>query len=197
MIVEDHVLFAEGLSLILQDMPFLNLLNIVNSYNEVNQVLSRYRVDLVLLDIKLRDVNGIDICTVIKKHYPHVKVVLISMFDPDSLAVEIKKSNANGFIPKSTEAQIVKDTISRILEGENLFLELGNNSVKETPYEKLITPREKEVIALIKQGKSAKYISNELNISIFTVDTHRKNILKKLELNSVKELIAFSFGNNL
>lgn len=197
LIVDDHLLFAEGLARILSDMQNLKLQKIASSYNEVTRLLSQQHIDLILLDIKLKDENGIDICLLIKNLYPHIKVILISMFDPDSLSVEIKKCNADGYIPKSTDAQIVKDTINAILQGEKVFLELGNNSVKETSIEKLITSREKEIIALIKQGKTAKEISDILNISVFTVDTHRKNILKKLNLSSIKSLIAFSFNNKL
>lgn len=196
-IVDDHLLFAEGLARILGDMQNLKLLKIVSSYNEVTRLLSQHHIDLILLDIKLKDENGIDICTLIKNLYPESKVILISMFDPDSLAAEIKKCNADGYIPKSTDAQEVKNTINAILQGESVFLELGNDSAKETPVEKLITSREKEIITLIKQGKTAKEISDILNISIFTVDTHRKNILKKLNLSSIKNLIAFSFNNKL
>lgn len=196
-IVDDHLLFAEGLSLILRDIPHLNLLKIVSSYAEVNRIFSQYPVDLILLDIKLKNENGIDICILIKELYPQVKIVLISMFDPDSLAEDIKNCSANGYIPKSTDAQLVKKSINLILTGKEVFLKLGNESAKEILFGKLITPREKEIIALIKHGRTAKEISSLLNISIFTVDTHRKNILKKLKLNSIKELIAFSINNNL
>lgn|SRR5690554_1533295 len=197
LIVDDHLLFAEGLSRILSDMPNLKLVKILNSYSAVTRLLSQQRIDLILLDIKLKDENGIDICLLIKNLYPHIKVILISMFDPDSLVVEIKQCNADGYIPKSTDAQVVKDTINAILQGEKIFLELGKTSAVETPVEKLITSREKEIITLIKQGKTAKEISDILNISVFTVDTHRKNILKKLNLSSIKSLIAFSFSNKL
>lgn len=196
-IVEDHLLFAEGLSLILQDIPQLHLVKIVNSYSEVSHLLSAYRIDLILLDIKLKDENGIEICKLVKELYPNIKIVLISMFDPESLSIEITQCNADGYIPKSTDARIVKEAIKSILVCEKIFLDLGNKSVKETPVEKLLTSREKEIIAMIKHGKSAKEISSFLNISVFTVDTHRRNILKKLELNSIKDLIAFSFNNNL
>ncbi|MFA7444657.1 MAG: response regulator transcription factor [Flavobacteriaceae bacterium] len=196
-IVDDHLLFAEGLARILGDMQHLKLLKIVHSYSEVMQLLTQNKVDLILLDIKLKDENGIDICTLIKTLYPDTKVILISMFDPNSLATEIKKCNANGYIPKSTDAKEVKETINAVLDGEDVFLELSSNCAKETLVEKLITSREKEIIALIKQGKSAKDIAEILSISVFTVDTHRKNILKKLNLSSVKDLIAFSFSNEL
>lgn len=195
LIVEDHLLFAEGLARILLDMPEINLLKIVNSYNEVRQLLAKHPVDLMLLDIKLKNESGIDICSLVKELNPQTKIILVSMFDPNTLALDIKKCNANGYIPKSTDAQEVKETINTVLQGENVFLELGANSDGETPVDKLITTREKEIIVLINQGKTAKEISEILHISIYTVDTHRKNILKKLNLNSIKNLIAYSMSN--
>ncbi len=196
-IVDDHLLFAEGLARILADMKHLTLLEIVHSYSELLHILTQKKVDLILLDIKLKEENGLDICNLIKSLYPDIKVILISMFDPNTLSLEIKKCHANGYIPKSTDANEVKETIDAVLDGEDVFLELHSNSVKEVMLEKLITSREKEIIALIKQGNTAKQIASILSISIFTVDTHRKNILKKLELNSIKDLIAFSFSNEL
>lgn len=196
-IVDDHLLFAEGLARILADMKHLTLLEIVHSYSELLHILTQKKVDLILLDIKLKEENGLDICNLIKSLYPDIKVILISMFDPNTLSLEIKKCHANGYIPKSTDANEVKETIDAVLDGEEVFLELHSNSVKEVMLEKLITSREKEIITLIKQGKTAKQIASILSISIFTVDTHRKNILKKLELNSIKDLIAFSFSNEL
>lgn len=196
-IVDDHLLFAEGLARILADMKHLTLLKIVHSYSELLHILTQKKVDLILLDIKLKEENGLDICNLIKYLYPDIKVILISMFDPNTLSLEIKKCHANGYIPKSTDANEVKETIDAVLDGEDVFLELHSNSVKEVMLEKLITSREKEIIALIKQGNTAKQIASILSISIFTVDTHRKNILKKLELSSIKDLIAFSFSNEL
>lgn len=196
-IVDDHLLFAEGLARILADMKHLTLLEIVHSYSELLHILTQKKVDLILLDIKLKEENGLDICNLIKSLYPDIKVILISMFDPNTLSLEIKKCHANGYIPKSTDANEVKETIDAVLDGEDVFLELHSNSVKEVMLEKLITSREKEIIALIKQGNTAKQIASILSISVFTVDTHRKNILKKLELNSIKDLIAFSFSNEL
>lgn len=196
-IVDDHLLFAEGLARILADMKHLTLLEIVHSYSELLHILTQKKVDLILLDIKLKEENGLDICNLIKSLYPDIKVILISMFDPNTLSLEIKKCHANGYIPKSTDANEVKETIDAVLDGEDVFLELHSNSVKEVMLEKLITSREKEIIALIKQGNTAKQIASILSISVFTVDTHRKNILKKLELNSIKsrtDILKLSYG---
>lgn len=196
-IVDDHLLFAEGLARILHDLNHIELIGTVHSYAELSELMSQQAVDLILLDIQLKNENGIEICADVKERFPLIKVILISMYDPGTLATEIRKCNPDGYIPKSTDAEAVKDAISNVLNGENVFLEIGSNSYTEQPYFKIISSREKEIIALIKQGLSARQISEELNISQFTVNTHRKNILRKLKLNSVKDLIAFSFNNNL
>lgn len=192
-IVDDHKLFAEGLGRILEDIPCISLQNIVSSEKELPSNLSD--IQLLLLDIQLKEENGLDICKKIKTAFPNIKIIIISMFDPKGLVHEIKKSDANGFIPKSTDANEVKEVIVSVLEGEDVFLEMDLESYSPQPLFKLISNREKEIISLIKEGKTAKQIADVLNISQFTVDTHRKNILKKLELNSIKDLIAFSFHN--
>lgn len=196
-IVDDHQLFAEGLSRILQDLKHIELTGTVNSSTELLNFLKDEDIELILLDIQLKNENGIDICTDLKKRFPEMKVILISMYDPGTLISEIRKCNANGYIPKSADAEAVKDSINRVLNGEDVFLEIDFKSHVEEPYFKIISTREREIILLIKQGLTARQISEELNISRFTVNTHRKNILRKLKLNSVKDLIAFSFHNQL
>lgn len=192
-ILDDHNLFAEGLGRILEDIPCIYLQEIISTEKDLPDNLSD--IHLLLLDIQLKEENGLDICKRLKTEFPQIKIIIISMFDPKTLVHEIKKSGANGFIPKSTDAYEVKQVITSVLEGEDVFLEMDINSYIPQPLFKLISSREKEIIALIKQGKTAKQIADVLHISQFTVDTHRKNILKKLELSSIKDLIAFSINN--
>ncbi|WP_130735698.1 response regulator transcription factor [Flavobacterium sp. J27] len=192
-IIDDHKLFAEGLARILSDIELVQLQDVIASEKELPELLDC--IDLILLDIQLKEENGLDIAKRIKTNYPQIKIIFISMFDPKALVQEIKRSEANGFIPKSTDAKEVKEVIMAVLQGEDVFLEMDMQSYLPQPLFKLISKREKEIILLIKEGKTAKQIADMLHISQFTVDTHRKNILKKLELNSIKDLIAFSFHN--
>lgn len=192
-IIDDHKLFAEGLARILSDMEGVHLQDCIASEKELPNSLDH--IDLLLLDIQLKEENGLEIAKRMKSKYPHLKIIIISMFDPKNLHLEINKSQANGFIPKSTDAKEVKEVIGLVLAGEDVFLEMDMDSFDPPPLFKMISKREKEIILLIKEGKTAKQIADTLHISQFTVDTHRKNILKKLELNSIKDLIAFSFHN--
>ena len=194
-IIDDHKLFAEGLGRILEDISCISLQNSIASEKELPSNLEDIR--LLILDIQLKEENGLEICKKVKTKFPKIKIIIISMFDPKGLVHEIKKSGANGFIPKSTDASEVKEVILKVLKGEDVFLEMEMDSYVPPPLFKMISKREKEIILLIKEGKTAKQIADILHISQFTVDTHRKNILKKLELNSIKDLIAFSFHNLL
>ena len=194
-IIDDHKLFAEGLGRILEDISCISLQNSIASEKELPSNLED--IQLLILDIQLKEENGLEICKKVKTKFPKIKIIIISMFDPKGLVHEIKKSGANGFIPKSTDASEVKEVILKVLKGEDVFLEMEMDSYVPPPLFKMISKREKEIILLIKEGKTAKQIADILHISQFTVDTHRKNILKKLELNSVKDLIAFSFHNLL
>ena len=194
-IIDDHKLFAEGLGRILEDISCISLQNSIASEKELPSNLED--IQLLILDIQLKEENGLEICKKVKTKFPKIKIIIISMFDPKGLVHEIKKSGANGFIPKSTDASEVKEVILKVLKGEDVFLEMEMDSYVPPPLFKMISKREKEIILLIKEGKTAKQIADILHISQFTVDTHRKNILKKLELNSIKDLIAFSFHNLL
>lgn len=192
-IIDDHKLFAEGLARILSDIEGVHLQDCIASEKELSNSLDH--IDLILLDIQLKEENGLQVAKRMKANYPHLKIIIISMFDPKNLYLEIKKSQANGFIPKSTDAKEMKEVIGLVLAGEDVFLEMDMDCFDPPPLFKMISKREKEIILLIKEGKTAKQIADALHISQFTVDTHRKNILKKLELNSIKDLIAFSFHN--
>lgn len=199
-IVDDHSLFAEGLSRILKDEPDFSLLAICKDGQSLLHLLNSKKPDLIMLDIQMAGESGITICTKIKTAYPEIKVVLISMFEEPQVIVEGKKAQANGYIPKTTDATILKETIRRVLAGEYVFIksqQITKTHSEQTPNPFLISTREREIIQLIKKGDTSKIIGKKLNISQYTVETHRKNILKKLQLNSIKALISYAYENDL
>ena len=199
-IVDDHSLFAEGLSRILKDEPDFSLMAICKDGQSLLHLLNSKKPDLIMLDIQMAGESGITICTKIKTVYPDIKVVLISMFEEPQVIVEGKKALADGYIPKTTDAAILKETIRRVLSGETVFIKPQQPTKEpsvQTPNPFLISTREREIIQLVKKGDTSKVIGKKLNISQYTVETHRKNILKKLQLNSIKELISYAYENGL
>lgn len=200
-IVDDHRLFADGLVRILEDESDFEVVGVCNNGKELHHFLNNHRPDLLMLDIQMVGANGLEICSEQKKAKPGTKIILISMFESANVIHEGKKAGADGYIPKTTDADIVKTTIREVMAGKQVFIRPdragskpdfgeGNNTF-------LLSKREKEVIGFTKRGYTAKVTAEELNISQYTVETHRKNILKKLGLNSLKELIAYAYENNL
>ena len=199
-IVDDHSLFAEGLKRILEDDLNFRLTAIYNMAEDALHAFNNSSPELVLLDIQLPGMGGLDFCKYIKERYPQIKVVMISMFESASIIADAKASDANGYIPKTTDAQLLKTTLYDIINGENVFLSKPSLKLPTTNqplYVSLLSKRELDIITYIKQGHTSKEIAEQLFISQFTVDTHRKNILKKLQLPSVKALIAFAHENHI
>jgi DNA-binding NarL/FixJ family response regulator len=198
-IVDDHPLFADGLIRILEDANDFEVQGVCNNSAELFSMLNNKTPDLLLLDIQMSEMNGLEICSLIKKSNPHIKVILISMFESATVVNDGIKAGANGYIPKTTNASLVKDTIRDVMAGKDVFIKHDKTSEKNLYADGagifLISKREKEIIQLIKKGYTSKMTGEALNISPYTVETHRKNILRKLQLNSIKELISYAYEN--
>src|SRR5690606_13120110 len=182
-IIDDHTLFAEGLKRILEDDESFKLIAIYHTCEDALHAFNNSPPELVLLDVQLPGLGGLDFCKHIKERYPETKVVMISMFESTSIIADAKASNANGYILKATDAQLLKYHLHTILNGENVFSSKSlfkKPTTNQPQFINLLSKRELDIITYIKQGHTSKEIAEQLYISQFTVDTHRKNILKKL-----------------
>ena len=195
-IVDDHRLFADGLARILQETELFDLLKVYHSGSDFLEELGGVATDLFMIDIQLGELSGLELCSRIKEVFPASKVILISMIEAPHLIRQGIKNKADGFIPKTTDASILKEMVSRICSGEKVFVD-KSSAQEDSSKINLLTEREMEIIHLIKGGKSTRIIAEELFLSEFTVETHRKNILKKLNLSSANELIAYAYANHL
>lgn len=198
-VVDDHQLFLDGMIRILEDEPDFEIIGFYNNGSMLLHALNSYQPDLIVLDIQMPKQNGIDISTQIRNRYPTIKILFISMFEASNIIRNIKKIGANGFIPKTTDASIVKDTIREILKGNDVFVQADSEVLEENTDVNIfsLSKREMEIITLIKKGMSSKEIAETLNISNYTVETHRKNIFRKLKIKSVSELVSFAYDNKL
>ena len=193
-IVDDHQLFIDGLSRILADLSDFKIVGIYNDSADLISHIKEKSVDLILLDIQLNsEMNGLELCKEVRKVNTQVKIILISMIQSPHILKEAERNGANGFIPKTIDAGILKDLIIKICNGTNNFYSEGTSNEVIN----MLTDREMEIIHLIKQGYKTKTIAEKLFLSDYTVETHRKNILRKLQLTSASELIAYAYENQL
>lgn len=200
MIADDHQLFLDGMIRILDDETDFTIIGAYNSSSKLFHALNNQQPDLIILDIQMPNKNGFDLCIQIKSRFPIIKILFISMLESADMIRNIKKIGANGFMSKTTDAFVVKKTIREILNGKDVFLPIERKtSVEENLTVNIfsLSKREIEIISLIKKGLSSKQIADFLTISNYTVETHRKNIFRKLKVKSVSELVAFAYDNNI
>ncbi|HEV7347411.1 response regulator transcription factor [Telluribacter sp.] len=204
LIADDHQLFNDGLRNLLtyEGSPF-RVLNQVYSGTEVVPAVHTLQPDILLLDINLPGRNGIDIARQVVREFPQVRVVIISMYSYQKFVSDLKDLGVAGYLLKSASQQELVHCLQRVMAGERYFDEkvYGNGGAlhEEDEFIKCykLSPRETQIISLIKQGVSTHEIAERLFLSEETVKTHRKNIYYKLDIKSVAELVNFANEHGL
>lgn len=202
-IADDHPLMAEGIAAMIHRYTKYKVLSIAKNGKALLHLLNAQVPDLVLLDVNMPELNGMEAAGKIRQLFPQVKIVFISMYWELAVQHAIKKINAEGFIPKLTEGAVFLEALKKLMSGEKVYL---TNSQPANGHKKAdsnlqgktkLSARELEIIQLIKKGLTSKDISARLHLSIYTVDTHRKNICRKLKISSPNALVKFVHENNL
>jgi two-component system, NarL family, nitrate/nitrite response regulator NarL len=200
MIADDHQLFIEGLKLLLRDDQDMNIVAEALDGLSVLEQLKNVLPDILIMDINMPKMDGIDTLKRIREYYPAVKTLILSTYNEPSFTNELVKNGASGFITKNTSYKDLTEAINTIFNGNPYFPQTrhyAQTAIEGTDsYLKLkqLTPREKEILRLIVQGKMNKEISSELFLSIFTIETHRKNIQRKLQAKNAADLVRIGMS---
>lgn len=202
-IADDHQLFLDGLMLILAEMDDVELVAHAGNGKDVLRLLRSHKADMLLLDINMPVMNGLEALKEVKKSYPEIRVIVLSMHYEKYMVSRIMQDGADGYLLKSGDKDEFKLAIKRVHAGSKYFSsELTSVLLKEhnntgDGKAALLSSREVEIISLLAEGLGSTQISEKISISPRTVDTHRNNILHKLELKNTAELISFAFRNKL
>ncbi len=202
-IADDHNLFIEGLQLILHNHPDIEIASIASNGKELLDTVRKNRPDIILLDINMPVLNGLDALKYLKREFAQVKVIMLSTYNEDHLVEKAKARGANGYLLKNVNKAELVQTINLVYQGQSCFPYRmpANPAATGTADSFLlqfnVTRRESEILQLIKNGLTNHQISEELHLSIYTVETHRKNIMQKLQLHSPAELVKFIIQHNL
>lgn len=207
LIVDDHQMLLDGIRALLQDVP--NFQIVAEAYNGLQALeqLAKHEIDIVLTDISMPDMDGIELTKNIKKDYPNVKVLALSMFSEQQTIREMVDAGISGYILKNTGKQELVGALTKIASGGIFFGDEVTNEMMrmmtqpEKEQEKKtvvnLTFREREILKLIAKEYSNIQIANELFISERTVETHRKNIFRKTNTKSIVGLIKYAFEHQL
>lgn len=200
LVVDDHPMVLEGMKAMLQLINFIELAGTASNAFEAIDQLKKSRVDVAIVDINLPDISGIELTAKIKKEFPSVKVLAMSTFKERSYISQMIQSGASGYLVKSASREEIEEAILSAFEGK-LYLSLDINTIEINKQiyapVPVISTREKEVLQLIAGGFTNPQIAAKLFISLNTVDTHRKNLLAKFDVNNTAGLIMMAVKNNL
>jgi len=204
LIVDDHRIFSDGLKLLFQEYPDFRVCGQGFSAPEVLPAIQRLQPDLVLLDVNLQGSSGIDLGREIRRSFPGVAVVVLTMYNQPKLREEARKAGLHGYLLKESSMPELLEGIRTVLGGNPHPDEPAPaDSPTDDPFgdefarRHNLTFREMEIIRLVREGLTNEHIADRLSLSVFTVKTHRKNIHFKLGVSNVAELIRFAERNGL
>jgi DNA-binding NarL/FixJ family response regulator len=201
-IVDDHPIVISGVSGLLLDLDKIKLVQTLESGVTLRDYIEANKVDLILMDIFLPVINGIDLCKTIKQKHPKVIIIGMSSQSERSLVMQFIQNGGNGYILKNASFEEFKRCIYKAIDGEIVFSDEVKTIISQPLSDDLehipsLSRREKDIVILLSKGKSTQEIADELFLSFLTVQTHRRNILQKYKMKNVAELMTHLLKNNL
>ncbi len=204
-ITDDHQLILQGFESLLENEKEIRLVGKYANAQETLDNIGKDAPDVLLLDINLPDINGIDLCKTLLGAYPDLKIIALSNFDETSFVKRILSNGAKGYLLKNTHTHELVTAISMVLRGEiylqkDIEKKLLNQSLGKTPAHSLMTKltrREKEVLLGIYEELTTQEIATKLFISPKTVETHRMNLMSKLQVRNSAGLIKIAIEKDL
>ena len=193
LICEDHQIVIDGLISIFKKESGYNVLGYVNDGNEVLSRVKQACPDILLLDLNLPNKNGLDILSEVKQYDSNIKVIVLTMYNNESVVKKVKQNGGDGFLLKNCASIDLLGALDSVCEKKTFYHGKGvRNGVAETDgfLEKIkITRREKEIVSELIKGNKVPEIAKNLHISTHTVETHKKNIFRKLDIHNSIDLI--------
>jgi len=204
-IVDDHTLFRNGLRILLNTLEDYQVVAEAANGRQFLDLLEKSMPDLVLLDINMPVMDGIEAATIAQKLYPDLKIITLSMYGEEDYYYKMVNAGVKGFVLKNSDIKEVKTALDVVYDGGSFFsselLQNLVNSLKSTSKSKEfhaeLSEREMEILILICQGLSNQEIGDKLFISKRTVDKHRANILEKSESKNTAQLVVYAIKNKL
>lgn len=209
LVADDHEVVRKGLVALLQAQPEWQVCGEAGDGREAVDKALELKPDVMILDIGMPTLNGLEATRQILKTNPHARVLILTLHDSDQVVREVLNAGARGFLLKSDAARdlvaavealrhdktyFTSKVAAMVLEG---YLKGGTPGAIVSAGRNRLTPREREIVQLLAEGKSTKEVAVALGLSVKTAETHRSNIMRKLQLHSVSDLVLYAVRNNI
>ncbi len=198
LIVDDHPIVAEGIRKLIEDSQAAKVIGVAGTGKACMDFLRWEKPDIILLDINLPDISGIELCKMIKEKHSLSRILALTTFNERSCIVSMMKNGADGYVLKNSETEEIIEAITEVHKGRKYLCDNAATVMKNgSANELMLTNREKEVLKLIAEGFTNQEIAEKLFISPLTVDSHRKNLITKLEARNTASLIKLALDKGL
>ncbi|MDO5975095.1 response regulator transcription factor [Flavivirga jejuensis] len=202
-LADDHVLVRDGIKALLEDEQGIAVIDEASNGKEALEVLERTKPDLLIVDIRMPELNGIEVVTEVSKKHKKVRTLVLSMHDSEEYVIKAIQAGADGYLLKGASKEEFLKAINKVASGGKYFTGdvsaiimnnfVNGNAASSTQKEPVedpfhLTKREKQILGLVLQLKNNKDIAEELQISKRTAEVHRFNLMKKLEVKNIMEL---------
>jgi DNA-binding NarL/FixJ family response regulator len=209
LIVDDHEIIRQGIRSVLDTRKNLVVCGEAVNGREAIAMAEELKPDVVIMDIGMSELNGLEATRQITKSVPTAQVVILTMHESEHLMHEVLLAGAIGYVLKSDAGSVLVDAIENVCQGKPFFTSKMSPTVVKSIIEEsrgirsakhknfLLTPRERETVQLIAEGKSSKEVASILGISTKTAETHRTNLMRKLDVHSVSEIVRYAIRNGI
>jgi two-component system response regulator NreC len=203
LLADDHTIVRQGLKMILSSQSDLNVVGEAANGRDVVELAQKLKPDIVLLDVAMPELNGIEATRQMMQANPRLRILVLSMHKEAVYVREILKAGARGYLLKDVIDTELVNAVRSVARGDGYISPavsgalLSDYRQNVTDPVDLLTNREREVLQLIAEGKTNKEVASKLNLSVYTVDSHRGKIMEKLNLHSTGELVRFAIKHGL
>ncbi len=196
-ITDDHPIVLDGLKNLINSQSDMLLKGLFTNGMDTREALKKENPDVLLLDINLPDISGIELSRQLRDTYPNLRIIILSIHNEKAVIGSVLKNKVNGYLLKNSTGDEIIEAIHRVMNGETYLCrqvrEIYDNIQGSGPASvPAITRREKEILSLIAEGYTSLQIADKLFISAHTVDSHRKNLMEKFETNSIAVVIKLA-----
>jgi len=203
LLADDHTLIRAGLRMVVDAQSDLSVVGEASDGREAVALAGKLKPDVVIMDVGMPNLNGIEACRQIHAELPDTQVAMLSMHSDEGYVLRALKAGAKAYLLKDSAEADLASAIRAVAAGKSFFspavgkvlLEDYMRKLQRTGAEdsyELLTPREREILQLVAEGKSSKDIANLLDLSVYTVETHRARVMQKLNLRGIPELILYA-----
>lgn len=207
LLVDDHKIVRDGIKLMLKSQAGIDVVAETDDGNKILEILENTQVDVIVMDINMPEMNGIQAAKMVKKEYSDIKILALTMSSDDSHIRQMVQAGASGYIMKSAGRDELTEAIQDVMSGKHYFSDQATQSImmdlvknkgkSSAPDPVHITDRELEVLQMIVKEHTNQEIAEKLYISPRTVDAHRRNLLQKTGARNTAGLVKYAFQNNL